>query len=155
MEGYHHKIKKSQSSLEYMLVIAITFAIIVPTTYLFYSYSKGSSEEIKDSQIINIGNIIIDTAQTIFYSGQGSKATLELNVPDNIESATIIDSRELVFKLITSVGVSDIVFFSTSVKLTTSGCTISICEIPKLGSSGLKKVKLEVISQDSVRIEVI
>lgn len=144
---------KAQSSLEYMLVIAITFAIIVPTTYLFYSYSKGSSEEVKDSQIINIGRSIIDTAQAIFYSGQGSKATLELNVPDNIEEVKIVDGRELVFKLITSVGTSDIVFFSSTVKLTAdSGCTS--CEIPKLASSGFKKVKLEVISQDTVKIEV-
>lgn len=145
---------KSQSSLEYMLVIAITFAIIVPTTYLFYSYSKESGEEIKDSQIINIGRSIIDTAQTIFYSGQGSKATLELNVPDNIENVQIIDGRELVFKVITNFGTSDIVFFSSTAKLTTSGCTSSICEIPKLAGSGLKKVKLEVMSQDSVKIEV-
>ena len=146
---------KAQSSLEYMLVIAITFAIIVPTTYLFYSYSKGSSEEVKDSQIINIGRSIIDTAQSIFYSGQGSKATLELNVPDNIENAQIIDNRELVFKLVTSVGTSDIVFFSSTVKLTTGlGCT-SVCEVPRLASSGLKKVKLEVISQDTVNIEVV
>lgn len=154
MEELCHNMK-AQSSLEYMLVIAITFAIIVPTTYLFYSYSKGSSEEVKDSQIINIGRSIIDTAQTIFYSGQGSKATLELNVPDNIESAKIIDNRELVFKLITSLGTSDIVFFSSTVKLTTSGCTSSACEIPQLASSGLKKVKLEVINKDSVKIEVV
>ena len=146
---------KAQSSLEYMLVIAITFAIIVPTTYLFYSYAKSSSEEVKDSQIINIGRSMIDTAQTIFYSGQGSKATLELNVPDNIENVKIIDGRELVFKLITSVGTSDIVFFSSAVKLTTLGCTSSPCDLPKLASSGLKKVKLEVISQDTVRIEVV
>ena len=137
-----------------MLVIAITFAIIVPTTYLFYSYSKGSSEEVRDSQIINIGRSIVDTAQSIFYSGQGSKATIQLNVPDNIENAQIIDRRELVFKVATNFGTSDVVFFS-SVKLTTdSGCTTSVCEIPKLASSGLKKVKLVVISQDSVKIEV-
>src|SRR3989338_5765913 len=84
----------SQSSLEYLLVVALTLAIIVPTTYLFYNYSKESSQEITDSRITNLGRSIVDTAESIFYSGQGSKATVELDVPDNIASIILIDGRE-------------------------------------------------------------
>src|SRR3989338_5936341 len=104
---------KAQSSLEYLLVVALTFAIIIPTTYLFYNYSKESSQQITDAQITKLGRSIVDTAETMFYSGQGSKATLELNVPDNIASAVIIDGRELVFNITTTFGVSEIVFFSS------------------------------------------
>ena len=59
---------KAQSSLEYLLVVALTFAIIVPTAYLLYSYSKESTREIKDSQIAQIGKTIVDAAEVIFYA---------------------------------------------------------------------------------------
>ena len=148
--------RSSQSSLEYLLVVAITFVIILPATYLFYSYSKESSYEITDAQITKIGRTIVDSAESIFYSGQGSKTVLELNVPDNLDSAQIIDGREIVFNITTNFGISEIVFFS-SVNLTTisSSCSANICNISGLASSGLKKVKLEVIDQNSVRIETI
>lgn len=146
----------SQSSLEYLLVVALTFAIIVPTTYLFYNFSKESSQEIADAQITKLGKSIVDTAETIFYSGEGSKATLELNIPDNIDSALIIDGRELVFNITTNFGTSEIVFFS-SVNMTTIGsnCNANVCKIPELASSGLKKLKIEAISKDSVKLEII
>src|SRR3989338_5272195 len=137
-------LRSSQSSLEYLLVVAITFVIILPATYLFYSYSKESSYEITDAQITKIGRTIVDSAESIFYSGQGSKTVLELNIPDNVDSAQIVDGREIVFNVTTNFGISEIVFFS-SVNLTTtsSNCNANICNIPGLASSGLKKVKIE------------
>lgn len=150
-----HQVK-AQSSLEYLLIVAMTFAIIVPTTYLFYNYSRESSQEITDAQITKLGRSIVDSAESIFYSGQGSKTVLELNIPDSVDSALIIDGRELVFNVTTTFGVSEIVFFS-SVNITTSSqnCNANICRIPELGSSGLKKVRIEAAAKDNVRIEVI
>jgi len=145
---------KAQSSLEYLLVVALTFAIIVPTTYLFYNYSKESSQQITDSQITKLGRGIVDSAETMFYSGKGSKTTLDVNVPDNIASAVIIDGRELVFNVTTSSGSSEIVFFS-SVNLTSSNCNVNVCSIQGLAPSGTKKVKVEVTSSNSVSVEVI
>lgn len=147
---------KAQSALEYLLVVALTFAIIVPTTYLFYNYSKESSQEITDAQITKLGKSIVDAAETIFYSGEGSKTTLELNVPENIDSAIIIDGRELVFNITTNFGISEIVFFSSvNITTTSSNCNANICNLPELAISGLKKLKIEAISKDSVRIEVV
>ena len=141
--------------MEYLLVIALTFAIMVPTTYLFYNYSKESSQQITDAQITKIGRSIVDTANTIFYSGQGSKSTIELNMPDNIASAEIIDGRELVFNITTTFGVSEIVFFSAVNITTTSACNLNVCSMPQLAQSGTKKVKVEAITKDSVSIDVI
>ena len=148
--------RSSQSSLEYLLIVALTFAIIIPTAYLFYNYSKESSQEIVDAQITKVGTSIIDTAESIFYSGQGSKTVIELNMPDNVVSAFVIDGRELVFNVTTSLGVSEIVFFS-SVNLTTvsTNCVINVCYFPELSNSRLEKVKIEAISKDSVSITVV
>lgn len=150
------RTKRSQASLEYLLVVALTFAIIVPTTYLFYSYSKESSQEITDAQVTRLGKSIVDTAETIFYSGEGSKTTLELSIPDNIGSVVIIDGREIVFNVTTNFGASEIVFFSpVNMSAAGSSCNANVCNVPELASSGLKKLKIEAISKDTVKLEVI
>ncbi len=142
--------------MEYIIVIALTFAIIVPTSYLFYNYSRESSQELTDAQITKLGRSITDAAESIFYSGQGSKTVLELNVPENIGSAMVIDGKELVFNVTTGFGVSEIVFFS-SVNLTAASqnCISNVCTIPELAGSGLKKVKIEAISKNSVEVSII
>lgn len=147
---------KSQSSLEYLLVVALTFAIIVPTTYLFYNYSKESSQEISDAQITKLGRSILDAAEVIFYSGQGSKTILDLNIPGTISSVQIVDGRELIFNMTTSFGISELVFFST-VNITTasSNCIQNICNLPELVTPGIRKVKIEAINKDAISIEAI
>ena len=144
---------KSQSSLEYLLVVALTFAIMVPTTYLFYNYSRESGQEITDAQITKLGRSIVDTSESIFYSGQGSKTTIEMNIPNNVANARIIDGKELSFNTTTAFGASEIVFFS-SVNMTAASCNANICNLPELAGSGLKKIRIEAIG-NSVRIEVI
>lgn len=156
MAGSHPaESRVAQSSLEYLLIVALTFAIIVPTTYLFYNYSKESSQEITDAQITKLGRSIVDSAESIFYSGQGSKTVLELNVPENVYSAQIVDGRELVFNVTTTFGISEIVFFSSVNMSTPSNCNANICKIPGLANSGLKRVKIEAISKDTVVIDVV
>ena len=149
-------LDKGQASLEYLLIVALTFAIIIPTTFLFYFYSKESSQEITDAQVTKVGRSIVDTAETIFYTGQGSKTILESNVPDNIQSAIIIDGKELVFNLTTNYGVSEIIFFS-SINITpiNPNCDANVCKMPELASSGFKKIKITAINKYSVGIEVI
>ena len=119
-----HQVK-GQSSLEYLLIVALTFAIIIPTTYLFYSYSKESSQEINDAQVTKLGRTLIDTSESIFYSGQGSKTVLQLNVPDNVAGAAIIDGRELIINITTSFGTNEIIFFS-SVNITTTSLNCNV-----------------------------
>jgi len=97
-------LSKGQSSLEYLLIVALTFVLVVPSSYLFYNYSRDSSQELVDAQITNIGRTIINSAESLFYSGQGSKTTLEVNVPDNVASSVIIDGKELVFNVTTPFG---------------------------------------------------
>lgn len=142
--------------MEYLLVVALTFAIMIPTAYLFYNYSKGSSQEISDAQATIIGRSIVDTSDNIFYAGQGSKTVIQLNVPDNIVSAQIIDGHELVLNMSTDLGMSELVFFS-AVNMTTdnSKCDINRCTIYGLGSSGLKKVKIEATDKNSVNISTV
>jgi hypothetical protein len=129
---------KAQSALEYLMVIALVLGIIVPVTYLFFNYTSGSNIEIVDAQVNRIGRNIIDTAESVYYSGKSSKIVVELNMPENVEDVYIIAERELVFKVITELGETETVFFSD--------IDITIAEegdLSSLAGSGLKKVKIE------------
>ncbi|HLG24028.1 MAG TPA: hypothetical protein VI564_03825 [Candidatus Nanoarchaeia archaeon] len=147
---------KSQSSLEYLLVVAISLAIFVPTTYLFFNYSKDSSQDLSDAQLTEIGRTIIDTAESIYYTGEGSKTVLELSLPDNVRSAVIIDSKELVFNISSNFGISELVFIS-KVNITTlpANCNGNVCNLPELGSGGVKRIKITATTSDYTTIETV
>lgn len=146
--------RSAQAALEYLLIVALTFIILVPAAYLFYGYSKQSSQEVKDSQITQLGRSIVDTAETIFYSGSGSKTELELNMPDNVNGVRIVGGRELVFNIRTESGDMDLVFFS-KVSLTTTVCSTANGDIIGLEKAGLKTLKIEAIRdvKDCIKIE--
>ena len=133
---------KSQSALEYLMIIALTLGIIVPTTYIFFQYGIESSTKILDSQISQIGRSMIDTAETVYFSGQNSKIVLQINMPKSVNDIRIIDNRELVFKVTTEFGDSDAVFFS-SVSIASPTCLGSTCSLAEIAGSGLKKIKFE------------
>ena len=136
---------KAQSAFEYLMIIALTIAIIVPTTYLFFNFSSQSNAKIVDSQLNQIGRDMIDTAESIYFSGDGSKIVLDLNMPDKVNDIYIIDNRELVFNVSTTIGESELVFFS-DINITSSNCQAQICLLDELTVFGLKKIKFQSIN---------
>jgi len=44
---------KGQTAVEYMMIVALTLGIIVPTTYLFFRYSSESNIKLIDPQILS------------------------------------------------------------------------------------------------------
>jgi uncharacterized protein (UPF0333 family) len=153
---------KGQVSVEYLLIIALSFAVLIPATYVFYNYSSDSTQEIVDSQVIQLGNSIVDSAETIYFSGKGSKTILEFNTPENIDTVSIIDGKELIFNITSSFGTTELVFFS-DVNITTlpAYCVLSLvppksdCRLVGLEGEGLSKIKIEAQTQNSILIEII
>ena len=136
-----HKLNsRAQSSFEYMMIVALTVAIIVPMTFLFFRYSAESNVKIIDSQINQIGRSMVDTAESVFFSGEDSKIVLELNMPENVNDVYIIDERELIFNVITILGDNEVVFFS-DVNITSNSCQGITCSLTEIATSGLKKVR--------------
>ena len=134
---------KSQSAIEYLLIVALVLGFIVPTSYIFFKYTAKSNDEIIDSQITQIGNTIIDTAETVFFSGQGAKIILELKVPKNVIDVDIKSNRELIFKVLSETGERELVFFSPgNIEILSDSCAGSDCELSGLADEGLKKIKV-------------
>lgn len=152
---------KAQSALEYLMIIALVLGIIVPTTYLFFRYSIQSNIEIVDVQVNQIGRTIIDTAETVYFSGEGSKIVLELNMPKNVVDVHILANRELVFKISNEIGETEAVFFSTvDIPITSDDPSADClnngnCDLSSIAGFGLNKIKIESISDGSDGTEVL
>ena len=55
-------MNKAQVSMEYLLVAGLITLVILPSIYIFYSYSHRSNQEIAQSQVNRFGTQIIDAA---------------------------------------------------------------------------------------------
>ena len=136
--------------MEYLIVVGLAFLVMVPATYFFFNFSKESGEEISFYQFEAIGRSVVDTSESLFYTGEGSKTVLKVNVPDGIEKAYIIQGRELVFNVSSSAGYSEILFISR-VNLTTGQDCSSSCLVEALSESGVRSIRIEALNA-SVRI---
>jgi hypothetical protein len=146
--------KRAQSALEYLMILALAMGIIVPTTYLLFRYASESNVEIIDSQINRIGRNIIDTAETVYFSGEGSKIILEINMPEGVDGVAILKNRELVINITTELGEAETVFFSsTGIPITSYDDSPDCrndgnCNLSSIAGSGLKKVGIHSLMID-------
>ena len=155
-------LRNAQSALEYLMIIGITLGIIVPTTYFFFRYSSESTVQIVDAQITQIGRIITNTAESVYYSGESSKIILEVNMPESVTNVQILSNRELVFSISSEFVDTEAIFFtSTSIPITSipGGCPVVVgivtCDIPELAGFGLKRIRIQAIDDGSGGIEVL
>jgi len=111
--------KKAQVSIEYMFIIG--FATIVTTSLIiiYYSFTQESREEVTSSQIMQVVKKVVDAAESVYYLGEPSQTTLKINMPSNVVSTDLSSGNEIVFKVRTKGGESDIVQ-SSSVNITGS-----------------------------------
>ncbi len=101
--------------MEYLLVAGLVMLVILPSIYIFYSYSHRSNEEIRQSQLNKIGRGIVDAAEKVYYLGGPSKTTFDATMPDGIINMEIWCNQELVFFLADGSEVS----FKSMVNITT------------------------------------
>ncbi len=103
---------KSQVSTEYMLIMGFVTVITIPLIIIYYAYSSDTSEAVASSQMLQIARAVVDSAESVYYLGKPSQTTLKLNFPENIYS-TNLSNKEVVFKMKTKNGVTDIVQISS------------------------------------------
>lgn len=99
---------KSQVSVEYMLVMGFAALMTVPLLLIYYTYSSDTNDSVAASQSLQISRKIVDSAESVYYLGKPSQTTLKLNFPDRIQSVNLTN-REIVFKIKTKQGITDIV----------------------------------------------
>ena len=123
-------MRKSQISTEYLIILGVTLAAIIPAGYFFYSYSRSSSDQTIRSQIEQIGSEIVVNSESVYGLAEGSLVTVSISYPNNIREVYILNRNELIIRYEINSGVSEAVFFS---KVPMSG---SIQRVPSGPASG-------------------
>ncbi|MFH1590109.1 MAG: hypothetical protein ABIB43_06085 [archaeon] len=104
--------RKAQISVEYLFILGLALAIIVPGSMMFYSYSQESNDRLVAGQINQIGKNIINQAKEVETIGKNSWTTLEVTFPNAVISAYVVGDYELIIPYETKSGITEAVFFS-------------------------------------------
>lgn len=142
-------------SFEYMAIIALVIAILIPGIYFIYDYSKGDSD-VKYAQMSKFGRELLSTAEKVRSQGAGSWLTLDANLPEEVVQVNVTgEGRELLLVFRTFQGESSVVFFS-DIELTNSTLTESsdgsIFADPSAPHAG--KVRLRLYAERDGRVRI-
>ena len=77
---------RAQASIEFVLVIAFGMVILLPASLIFANYSRESSEELKMTQLIRMGNDIVLQSENVYYYSDPSRVEIIGVVPDGVKS---------------------------------------------------------------------
>jgi hypothetical protein len=130
--------KKAQVSFEYLVIMGFVTVILILILSISIFYSSSVEDQIKVTQMNNYANKIISSAESVFYSGKPSKATITAYLPKDVKEIEILDNS-LVISIQTSNGINKRAFESN---VPISG-NLTI-------SRGLKKIKIEAQESEAV-----
>jgi hypothetical protein len=97
--------KKGQISMEYMVVAGFVIFILIGILGIAMFYSNSIKDGIKVYNLNNFGDKVTSSAESVFYAGTPSKATITAYLPDSVQQITIEDNS-IVAYIQTSSGVS-------------------------------------------------
>lgn len=96
---------RGQVGMEYMILIGFVTIAVTSILVLAFVYSDRISDRIRLNQVGNFGIQLINSVESTFFSGEPSKTTVRLYLPEGVESI-VVDSSEdsIVFTVRTSSG---------------------------------------------------
>jgi len=101
-------MKKSQISMEYLIIVGFVVAVTIPLILIFTTHSTEMNEHVIANQANYIASKIVDSAESVYYLGASSKVTFRVQMPININAITI-GNNEVVFFVKKSNGVDEVV----------------------------------------------
>lgn len=119
--------KKGQGSFEYISIVAVALLLIIPSTVLFLNYSQSTGDEVLSSQFNFIGNNLVSKSEEMFVVGKESWSTVDVNLPNSFQNATIVNQEDLVFTYQSRRGLSQAVFFVSRFNITSLNATDEPC----------------------------
>ncbi len=130
----------AQASMEYVMIAGFIALVIIPTTFLFYSYASNSAEEIDRAQVDKFGRDVVSIAETVYYLGPPSRIVVEERLPKNVHNISIeqdpVTSTYLLEIFVDNAGIISTFSFPTKVKIAGSFGADDI-------TAGIKTVRIE------------
>lgn len=97
--------------MEFLAIVGITTIVAISLLAVSNYYSKKIEETIDTNQIDRIAKEIVDTAESMYYFGEPSRATIKVFMPKGIENISI-GPTEVTFKFRTESGQNEISYSS-------------------------------------------
>ena len=147
--------KRSQISVEFVMIIAIGLIIILPGIYLFRNYVFESNDALLKSRVTEISTQILSKARVMYYYGPPSKTTYEIEMPPQVNNMYLLsvpDNNEyyLVINILASTGPEDLYYESEIPLKAQENITCNIacqgncdCFPARYFSKGVKNYKIE------------
>jgi len=107
--------KKGQISIEYMAIVGIVTFVVLALFAISQYYVGGIKTTIVSNQADQIAKLIVENAEIVYYHGEPSKITLNVQMPKGVKEINIYEN-EISFTLIRGNGDIDI-FYPSSVPL--------------------------------------
>jgi len=85
------RCKRSQISMEYVIILGFVLVIIIGILGIALFYSGSIKDRIKITQVDNFANKITSTAESVYYYGEPSKATITVYLPEGIKEINILE----------------------------------------------------------------
>lgn len=109
---------RGQAALEYMMIMGITLAILVPLFSLVTTYTNNSKVELRISSLDDSLNSVAESADMVYSQGYPAKITTRFHVPEGTVSTNVTD-HHFTASISTGGGATDL-FSKTSANLTGS-----------------------------------
>jgi len=129
---------KGQITIEYMMLVGALFFLIIT---IFYFTTTESVKTIQINKAEGVVNSLARTADYLYTLGPGSRDTIEIDMPGNVDSL-VIGNKEIVISMGIYGGISDI---SATTRANVTG-SIST-------TIGINHVNLIVLENGVVQIE--
>ena len=81
--------KRGQIGMEYLMVMGFLTFVLLAVLGTAYFHSNNIKDMIRARQVNVFGEEIVSSCEEVFYSGEPSKVTISLNIPEGIEDINI------------------------------------------------------------------
>src|SRR3989344_4260184 len=99
--------KKAQAALEYMTPIGFALLILLGLTAFAYNYTLTARQSGNVATASATVNNIVESANLVYAQGYPAKATIIVQIPENVESVTF-SNKAIIMKLKVKGGITDI-----------------------------------------------
>ena len=83
---------RGQVSMEFLMVIAFVFVLLIPTVIVFNQESSRGTQEVNNAQISQIVRSIVSNAQTVYAFGEPTTFSMSVYIPNGVEAVYINES---------------------------------------------------------------
>ncbi len=85
--------------MEFLIVMAFTFLLIIPLVLFFGRESKDAVEDVNLAQVTQLARSLSNNAENVYAFGEPTSVTIRVYIPDGVENVTF-GNGEILFTMI-------------------------------------------------------